>query len=36
MGITATKLRENMQRPADRCLQSGTRDFVELDLRTNS
>jgi len=31
--IKPTKLLEVMQRPADRYLQSGTRDFVELDLR---
>lgn len=31
--ITATKLLNDMQRPADRYLQNGTRDFVELDLR---
>ena len=31
--IIATKLLTNMQRPADRYLVSGTRDFVELDLR---
>ncbi|MCU1426621.1 MAG: hypothetical protein JWL83_621 [Actinomycetia bacterium] len=29
--ITATKLLTDMQRPADRYLQSGSRDFVELD-----
>ena len=31
--ITATKLLSNMQRPADRYLHSGTRDFIELDTR---
>lgn len=31
--ITATKLLSNMQRPADRYLHSGTRDFIELDSR---
>jgi hypothetical protein len=29
----ATKLLANMQRPADRYLEPGTRDFIELDLR---
>ena len=29
--ITATKLLANMQRPADRYLHPGTRDFIELD-----
>jgi hypothetical protein len=29
----ATKLLNNMQRPADRYLHPGTRDFIELDLR---
>jgi hypothetical protein len=32
--IHGWKLLSNMQRPADRYLQSGTRDFVELDLRS--
>jgi hypothetical protein len=31
--ITATKLLTDMQRPADRYLHPGTRDFIELDLR---
>ncbi len=31
--ITATKLLNDMQRPANRYLQPGTRDFVEFDLR---
>ena len=31
--VTATKLLANMQRPADRYLQAGTRDFVELNAR---
>lgn len=31
--IVATKLLSDMQRPADRYLHPGTRDFVELDLR---
>jgi hypothetical protein len=31
--ITATKLLSNMQRPADRYLHPGTRDFIELDLK---
>ena len=31
--ITPTKLLDNMQRPPGRYLSSGTRDFLELDLR---
>jgi phosphodiester glycosidase len=31
--LAASKLLTNMQRPADRYLHSGTRDFIELDLR---
>ena len=31
--LAATKLLTNMQRPADRYLSPGTRDFIELDLR---
>jgi hypothetical protein len=31
--IVATKLLTDMQRPADRYLHPGTRDFIELDLR---
>jgi hypothetical protein len=31
--VVATKMLNNMQRPADRYLHSGTRDFIELDLR---
>lgn len=32
-GLVATKLLANMERPADRYLHPGTRDFVELDAR---
>jgi len=31
--LVATKLLSNMERPADRYLHAGTRDFIELDLR---
>jgi hypothetical protein len=32
--LTATKLLADMQRPADRYLHAGTRDFVELDYKS--